>query len=118
MKLINKTVEWVLMSPKGTPPIYGYTVEYFRKPHQFNILENVSIIPKAKPLMDIEPEKGNLFDFIRDNIGLTRMNSLESILRHFITEEEISKLNIEEKRNRILLELQKINHILPSRLGF
>lgn len=118
VRAINKEVENILMSSQGTPPIYGYHVEYFRKPIQFNILENVSIIPKVKALSEIGCEKGNLYDKIRDTIGLTRMNSLESILRHFITEDEISLLNEAEKRNRIYIELEKRHHLLPSRLGF
>ena len=106
-------------SSKSKIPIYGYTVEYMSFKHkdkQFNILENVSVVPKVVPLKDIPRE--NKFMKILDSVRLTKIHSLESILRHFITEDEINKMNDEQMREKIKVELQLIHHILPNRISF
>ena len=117
-RYIRQMVDDELMSKKSKIPIYGYSTICFdsKKPKIFNILENVALIPRIKALNDIHPEKGNLLDKVTDKIGLTKIHSLESILRHFISEEEIMTLNTDEKRDRIKNELTIRHHILGDRI--
>lgn len=124
--IMNQAVEDVLMSSKSSIPIYGYTVEYISRgcPTQFNILENVALLPKVRPLKSIDSEKNNILDKLINGAihfklpYVTKIHSLDSILRYFISEDDILLLTTEEKQERIIGELTSIHHILPSRLAF
>lgn len=116
---IRNHVDDEMYSSKSKIPIYGYTVEHFECrtiKEEFNILENVSIIPKVTPLLLI-PRENKLLSLI-DGIRLTKIHSLESILRHFITEEKINCMNEEQMREQIKIQLTLIHHILPNRIAF
>lgn len=85
------------------------------KNKSFNILEHVFISPKVTPLNEIPQEKK--FVSLLDSVRLTKIHSLESILRHFISENEIKCMDEHQMRERIKYELQLIYHILPDRIS-
>jgi hypothetical protein len=118
--ILREIVDEQTYSAKSKIPIYGYTVDYWNardgQKEVFNILENVSLIPKIIALKDIKKEN-KMYKFF-DGIRLTKIHSLESILRHFMTEKEITLLTEEEMRVRVRKELELIHHILPNKIGW
>jgi hypothetical protein len=118
-RALREIVDNETYSSKSKVPIYGYTVDYWRardgEKEVFCILENVSIIPNVKELRNINRE--NKIYKLFDGMRLTKIHSLESILRHFISEEEINRMNEEEMRIKIRKELELMHHILPNIIG-